>query len=286
MAKQDLFIRILFIIFAIPLVLFIIFFHVKFNILVIVFIIILIILSSYELSFCLKNKEIILNLPLFIIQSFLIIIFFILLFNSIISIKVFIFSLISLILLTSFFYIFKNNIIKNALAMFLHIFSLFYIPISLSTILGHYYLIKQAANLLLFFLIIVWSSNISGYLVGLYWLPRNPLNLEVSPNKSKKGFFGAIFLGTLIPFSLTFLFPSFFNFQSISKIIVFLLIFLTNIFSIMGDLFESSLKRFCGVKDSSNYLKGFGGILDTIDSILFSFPFYFSFLLLLFKSNI
>lgn len=286
MAKHDLFIRVLFIIFAIPLVLFVIFFPVKFNILIIIFIIILMILSSYELSFCLKNKEIILNLPLFIIQSFSIIIFFILLFNSIISIKVFIFSIISLILLSSFFYIFKNNIIKNALAMFLHIFSLFYIPISLSTILAHYYLIEQAANFLLFFLIIVWSSNISGYIVGLYWLPRNPLNLEVSPNKSKKGFFGAIFFGTLIPFSLTFLFPSFFNFQGISKIIVFLLIFLTNIFSIMGDLFESSLKRFSGVKDSSNYLKGFGGILDTIDSILFSFPFYFSFLLLLFKSNI
>jgi phosphatidate cytidylyltransferase len=112
------------------------------------------------------------------------------------------------------------------------------------------------------------------------------LNLEVSPNKSAKGFFGAIFFGSFIPFLLLLLFPKFFVFPFFNKFIILLLIIFSNIFSIIGDLFESAFKRFCGVKDSSNYLKGFGGILDSVDSILFAFPFYFSFLLLLFRNNI
>lgn len=283
MANKDLFKRILFIIFAVPLVIFILFFNTKYNLLIFLFAALLTILSSLEFCFCLKNKNLLINRFLFIFQILFILLIFFLFSNKFISASLFFFLLITCLLITTFFYIFKKDIINNSLAMFLHLFGLFYISIPISTILLFYNLIKNAANLFLFFLLIVWSSNIFGYLVGLYWLPRNPLYLEVSPNKSKKGFFGAIFFGTFIPFLLTFLFNNFFNFHPIKKTSLLLLIFLTNIFSIMGDLFESAFKRFCGVKDSSNYLQGFGGILDSIDSILFAFPFYFSFLLFLFN---
>ncbi|MFN3410850.1 MAG: phosphatidate cytidylyltransferase [Exilispira sp.] len=284
--KEELLRRILFIIFAVPIVLFIIFFPVKYNLLVLFFILILIILSSIEFNYCLKNKKISINLLLFLIQSFIILLLFGLYSNLILRFEAFIFFLTTIFLLTSSFYIFKKDISMNSLTLFFHLIGLIYITISLSSICLFYGNFPNASNLLLFFLLIVWSSNIFGYLIGLYWLPRNPLNLEVSPNKSVKGFFGAIFFGTLIPFFLTIIFPEFFNFPFSNKIYTFLLILFTNIFSIIGDLFESAFKRFCQVKDSSIYLKGFGGILDSIDSILFAFPFYFSFLLFLLKNNV
>jgi len=286
MAKEELFRRIIFIILAVPVVLFLIFSPLKYYLSISILILLLIILICLEFTSCLKNKQIFLNLPLFIIQSLLVLILFFIYSNLIINFELFILLLITIFLATSFFYIFKKNISSQAIALFLHLFGLVYIALSLSSILIFYSSFSFASNLLLFFLLIVWSSNIFGYLIGLYWLPRKPLNLEVSPNKSTKGFFGAIFFGSFLPFLLFLLFPKFFVFPFSNKFIIFILIFFTNIFSIMGDLFESAFKRFCGVKDSSNYLKGFGGILDSIDSILFAFPFYFSFLLLLFKNNI
>ena len=54
-----------------------------------------------------------------------------------------------------------------------------------------------------------------------------------------------------------------------------------NITTQSGDLIESLLKRRCGVKDSSRLLPAHGGVLDLIDSLLFSFPAYLVILILL-----
>ena len=59
------------------------------------------------------------------------------------------------------------------------------------------------------------------------------------------------------------------------KRIVLLTGIMLNITTQTGDLIESLLKRRCGVKDSSTLLPYHGGVLDLVDSLLFSFPAWF-----------
>jgi phosphatidate cytidylyltransferase len=53
---------------------------------------------------------------------------------------------------------------------------------------------------------------------------------------------------------------------------MFLLVISLTALSIVGDLFESQLKRLSGVKDSSHLLPGHGGVLDRIDALLPTMP--------------
>jgi phosphatidate cytidylyltransferase len=124
-------------------------------------------------------------------------------------------------------------------------------------------------------LLVVWLSDTAAYISGRLW-GRHLLAATLSPKKTWEGFIvgllftwlSAIFIKNFIELKLTF-------WQ------LGLLVLLTNLAAVAGDLFESQLKRLRGLKDSGQLLPGHGGILDRVDSLLAAAPVFSGSLLLL-----
>ena len=100
---------------------------------------------------------------------------------------------------------------------------------------------------------------------------RRPLAPAISPKKTVEGAIGGVVFGTLAT-----VVGGSYVFGSPLWILV-LLGAAISLLGIVGDLFESLLKRSAGVKDSSNLIPGHGGVLDRIDSWLFAAPVYYVF---------
>ncbi|MFA4993274.1 MAG: phosphatidate cytidylyltransferase [Candidatus Omnitrophota bacterium] len=117
-------------------------------------------------------------------------------------------------------------------------------------------------------LLIVKLGDIGAFLVGSRW-GKKPLMQHISPKKTVEGALGGLLfsvLGALI--SKPFL-P--FSYGQLLLIAISL-----GVLGQLGDLSESLLKRDCQIKDSGNIFPGMGGVLDQIDSLLFTAPvFYF-----------
>lgn len=136
-----------------------------------------------------------------------------------------------------------------------------------------------AAILLMFFVIMITDS--AALIFGVLfkkWLPYK-LAPKISPNKTVIGGIGGLLGGMVAAIGAYYLYvwlggyletPLVYS-GSIPAVVAFLLIgFVTAIFDQAGDLFESWIKRKCGIKDMGNLLPGHGGILDRFDSMLFS----------------
>nr|WP_246559138.1 phosphatidate cytidylyltransferase [Geoanaerobacter pelophilus] len=142
---------------------------------------------------------------------------------------------------------------------------LLYVPLLLSQLL----LLKAepfGECWILLMMLIVMSGDSAAYYVGSA-LGRNKLYPAVSPNKSIEGALGGLagsVAGAFVA-KLTF-FPQLGVVDCIATALVL------GVLGQLGDLFESLLKRSCGVKDSGTIVPGHGGILDRLDSILFAAP--------------
>jgi phosphatidate cytidylyltransferase len=114
---------------------------------------------------------------------------------------------------------------------------------------------------------VVWMADIAAYFAGRRFGKRK-LAPSISPGKTWEGAYGAT-VGVLI-YGL--LIGHFFLADRIALPLWVLLLLLVTAVSIIGDLFESLLKRKAGIKDSSNVLPGHGGVLDRIDSLTSTLP--------------
>jgi len=131
-------------------------------------------------------------------------------------------------------------------------------------------------HLLLGLLALVWLADTAAYFTGRRW-GRRKLAPRVSPGKTWMGVFGALGAAPLVavPLGLAKDYPA-------SVLLTFggLCLF-TVAASVVGDLFESQLKRQAGVKDSGTILPGHGGVLDRVDSLTAAAPlFYWGMILL------
>ena len=128
---------------------------------------------------------------------------------------------------------------------------------------------------LLFALAINWVGDISAYYVGKN-LGVHKLAREISPGKSWEGSIASIVVS--IAFGVVYLHrfsPPMPAIQAIA------LSALANVAGQLGDLAESALKRGAGVKDSGSLLPGHGGLLDRVDSALFTMPLVYVYLSLM-----
>lgn len=126
---------------------------------------------------------------------------------------------------------------------------------------------QQKPSLLLFLFLIVWMADTAAYFAGKKF-GKNKLAEQLSPGKTREGLLGAV-IGTLI-LSLTGVW--WFELNIMQSVYFVILCVLTALISVVGDLFESLLKRNAGAKDSGSLIPGHGGVLDRIDSILAAAP--------------
>ena len=124
-------------------------------------------------------------------------------------------------------------------------------------------------SFLLFFVIAyVALSDIGGYFCGKFF-GKKKIFPNISPNKTLEGYIG----GFLISFTAILLtYEKFLNETLFTTVIIFIIFI---ILSFIGDLYISLIKRIHNLEDTGSILPGHGGLLDRIDSYLFSIPFIY-----------
>jgi phosphatidate cytidylyltransferase len=148
------------------------------------------------------------------------------------------------------------------------LFGILYVGITLSTLVATRAM-PGGELLILFVLLVTWAADTGAYYAGTMW-GRHLLAPAISPKKSYEGLIGGAVLALGVSLlAQIWLLP---QWSVLDAIALGLLLTATGL---LGDLCESAIKRSVGVKDSGNLLPGHGGMLDRIDSLLFTAPTFY-----------
>jgi phosphatidate cytidylyltransferase len=130
--------------------------------------------------------------------------------------------------------------------------------------------------------LIVWTTDVGAYIFGKKF-GKTPFSPTLSPKKTWEGFWGGVFvcviicsgvmytqLANQVPYTDTssYLYNFFGGITLFSTLVFTIRFMFYSIFAHLGDLLESGVKRYVGVKDSSQLIPGHGGFLDRFDSFL------------------
>lgn len=137
-----------------------------------------------------------------------------------------------------------------------------------STIVIRLHQIENGVLWILCFFFCVFAADVGAYFVGKRF-GKTKLAPSISPGKTIEGVLGGAGLAALI-----FVPIMFWNFSFATAVLLLVTILVTVVVSVLGDLFESKMKRHAGLKDSSQILPGHGGVLDRIDGLLSGAPFF------------
>jgi len=131
----------------------------------------------------------------------------------------------------------------------------------------------RAANpepwILLFVMGLVWVADIAAYFAGRRF-GKNKLAPSISPGKTWEGVAGAL-LGVSVYVALVWSFSPYFSYREVLPVLLLASWWWVGL-AVIGDLFESAIKRQAGVKDSGALLPGHGGLLDRIDALTSTLP--------------
>ncbi|MEM7455469.1 MAG: phosphatidate cytidylyltransferase [Planctomycetota bacterium] len=128
---------------------------------------------------------------------------------------------------------------------------------------------EYAAGYLLYFLFAVGVTDVSAFTFGSVF-GRRALRPNISPNKTVEGAIGAFLVAMVLPWLLRFSFP-----ESVGPLQLILFGLIVGIGGQLGDLAISMVKRDRNVKDMGDAIPGHGGVLDRIDSLIFTSPVLF-----------
>ncbi|MFY9261063.1 MAG: phosphatidate cytidylyltransferase [Gallionella sp.] len=123
--------------------------------------------------------------------------------------------------------------------------------------------------LLLFIMALVWVADSAAYFTGRKF-GKNKLAPSISPGKTWEGVAGAMVGVTVYVLLIGFLTPAFVQYALLPVLVVTAWWWVG--LAVIGDLFESAIKRQAGLKDSGALLPGHGGLLDRIDALTSTLP--------------
>ena len=114
---------------------------------------------------------------------------------------------------------------------------------------------------IIFALLVTWMSDSGAYFVGRKF-GRTKLAATISPNKTVEGAIGGIIVAVLSGVIYSFFIPQ------LNTLVVIPVALLLAVLGQPGDLIESAIKRWAGVKDAGTILPGHGGLFDRMDSLM------------------
>lgn len=136
--------------------------------------------------------------------------------------------------------------------------------------------LPQGALLVAFLILVTKMGDVGAYFVGRSF-GKHSLIPRISPNKTVEGTIGGLIASVATALVSRSYLPNY----SFGHLLTLGL--LLGILAQVGDLAESLIKRDCNVKDAGNNISGFGGVLDVIDSLLFTAPIFYFYVRVLIK---
>lgn len=133
----------------------------------------------------------------------------------------------------------------------------------------------ESCLLLVFVLIGTFMTDAGAYFIGIFF-GKHKMNPRISPKKTWEGFIGGVLFSIIFSFGFGFLLSMFGHPLALGFLdfehwyLILILSAIIPIVSVLGDFVFSSVKRYFDIKDFGNIMPGHGGVLDRIDSVVFS----------------